>query len=177
MITDLRTLNLYCRLPSFKQKNIRCVKDVIQFADNIACFRWWLYFCSNQVIVIDHVDQLLYTLIHLRWPINYAKSFINASPVKVFLGNRINSLGPKGCPEIAITAERVRKLKRSLRRILQLHTVDALTLASMGGQCVAISRVILPAKLLLRSVYHVLNQSTQWRSMLSLDQGAYKELE
>lgn len=116
----------------------------------------------------DHCDLLIQTLEDLGWNINLEKSSIMPKTSIVYLGHKVTSEGLSGFPEIAITSERIRKLKRALRITLSKSSLTARRLASITGQCVAMSQVILPAKLLLRASYRLLRQRQSWDSLLEI---------
>ena len=73
----------------------------------------------------DHVDQVIHTLQDLGWIINLSKTDISPHTRKTYLGHRIDSCGQEGYPEISITPERIRKLKRSLNRALRSDRITA----------------------------------------------------
>lgn len=125
----------------------------------------------------DHCDLLIHTLSDLGWSINFEKSSLTPKTNVIYLGHKITSNGPSGYPEIAITSERIRKLKRSIRAALLRDNITARRLASITGQCVAMAQVILPAKLLLRAAYRLLRQRHSWDSTLQITADVVKELE
>lgn len=67
----------------------------------------------------------------------------------------ITSLGNFSYPEINISPLRIWKLKRARQ------------LAYIAGQCIALAKIIVPAKLLLRGVYKTLRQRKTWEMVLT----------
>ena len=124
----------------------------------------------------DHLDMLLHTLMDLGWHINQKKSATQPEYHKVYIGYVIKTDGPQGFPVIQITSERIQKLKRSLRNALKKECISARNLARIAGQCVAMSFVIRPAKLLLRNVYKLLSIRGSWEDSLSITAEARKDL-
>jgi hypothetical protein len=125
----------------------------------------------------DHCDLVLDTLGDLGWSINFEKSEIQAKTCAIYLGHKITSCGMSGYPEIAVTAARIRKLKRTIRRVLTRETIVARQLASFAGQCVAMAAVVLPAKLLLRACYRLLKTKNHWSSLLVINKEVRGELQ
>ncbi len=125
----------------------------------------------------NDAERLTSTLLRLGWRINWEKSSLSPSPSKVYIGFTVLTNTREGVPIIKITPERVRKLKRDIRRILKGNTVSARALARVAGQCISMTKVILPAKLLLRSVYRVLKTRNTWDAPLTLDPPARRDLE
>ena len=107
---------------------------------------------AQQATFTDHLDVLLDTLQDLGWHINRKKSSLLPEHVKAYIGYKIKTNGADGHPLIQISAERIRKLKRSLQKVCQQTVITARNLARVAGQCVAMSKAILPAKLMLRSI-------------------------
>lgn len=139
-----------------------------------------MIFCllmSDRRNFTDHCDQVISTLQDLGWSINYEKSDIRPKTSTIYLGHKISSCGKSGLPEIAVSSVRIRKLKRTIRRILTRDTIMARQLASFAGQCVAMALVVLPAKLLLRACYRLLKTRENWSTVLTINQDVRKELE
>ena len=124
----------------------------------------------------DHLDTVLHTLADLGWLVNMEKSHLNPSHSKQYLGYNVTSSGNSGYPEIAIVRDRVRKLKSSIKKLLTCENVSARKLASITGQCVSMTQVIVPAKLHLRECYRVLKQRTDWNDYVAMSPAAVSEL-
>ena len=242
LVIDLRQLNQSCNPPRFANEDVRTVKNLLCFNDDLAVvdlkdgflhvpvrreyrdllgFMWNgqyyrfkklpfglalspYYFCKilrpvvtylrslglrivlfvDDLILMsqpdcftDHLDQILHTLCDLGWTINYEKSSLTPRKEVTYLGYKVRSCGRSGFPEISVMGERIRKLRRSIHQALTDHSFTARCLASITGQCVAMSQVIMPAKLLLRSSYRLLRQRQHWESPLTLDPDVRRELQ
>ena len=135
---------------------------------------WILTACPQTIIAQKNV--LLNTLIRLGWMINYKKSSLVPETTKKWIGYVVSSSLSQGQPGILIPATRIRKLKKDIKRVLHQGQATARMIARIAGQCVAMAEVILPAKLLLRDVYRVLNQKRSWQDTVKLTQGAARDL-
>ncbi len=131
---------------------------------------------SHPATFTDHLDLLLNTLKDLGWKINEKKSSLLPEHEKVYIGYKIKTNGKEGLPSIQISLERIRKLRRSLHKVCQETTISARNLARIAGQCVAMSFVINPAKLLLRNVYRLLQQRDSWETKLVITKEAKQDL-
>ncbi len=135
-------------------------------------------FClmAKPCLMTDHKEFMLTSLEDLGWLVNFEKSVLIPKDNCVFVGFRVYSRGPNG-PYIKVLPEKLHKLKRSIRRCLNKSTVTARELARIAGQCVFISRAVLPGKLLLRNIYRVLSTRTSWDSIVQLTESALADLE
>lgn len=80
-------------------------------------------------------------------------------------------------PVIKIPGDRIRKLRHDIGRCLKSTSVTAKFLVRiLCGQCVSISRAIMPGKMRLLNAYRLLRSSDDWRSTLLLDQGTLDDL-
>ena len=131
---------------------------------------------SQEATFTDHLDLLLETLLDLGWHINRKKSSLHPEHQKVYIGYKLKTNGKEGHPSIQISSERIRKLKRSLQKVTQTSSISARNLALIAGQCVAMSFVIHPAKLLLRNVYRLLQQRNSWEDQLIITKEAMQDL-
>ena len=59
---------------------------------------------------------------------------------------------------------------------MKKKVLSARSLARISGQCIAMSKAIIPAKLLLRNIYKVLRKRTSWQNKLELETGCIKDL-
>ncbi len=103
----------------------------------------------------------------LGWTINFEKSSLQPSLSKKFIGYIIDNTGDNSV--IRVCPDRVRTLKKDISRALRNNVVTARALARIAGQCVSMSKCVLPAKLLLRNTYRLLATKTHWAQLLSID--------
>ena len=123
----------------------------------------------------DHVDFLVHTLNDLGWKINSGKSQLVPDVSCSFIGFDICSQGVNG-PWIKVMQSKVRKLKSAIRRALSLNLLSARQLARIAGQCIAMTKAVLPARLLLRNIYRTIASKRDWQSMLFLDKHCREDL-
>lgn len=126
--------------------------------------------------ISEDKSTLLNTFQRLGWFNGWDKCSLNPTTNKVFIGYNVLTDTAEGEPVIKVTSQRIRKLKKDIQRVLQQTSVSARTLARIAGQCISMSKVVCPAKLLLRNVYRVLKQRENWQSPLFLDTPARKDL-
>jgi len=112
---------------------------------------------------------LLQCLKDLGWYIKPEKCSLVPTSRIGFIGYTIDSNGDGGFPVLKVNSERVRKLKRDLKRLVTQGQCTKRQLARVAGQCVSMSRAVLPAKLLLRNTYRLLSQKFAWDDILKLD--------
>ncbi|MES9880717.1 MAG: reverse transcriptase domain-containing protein [Sedimenticola sp.] len=124
-----------------------------------------------------HKDILLHTLNKLGWFIKYEKCSLDPSTRINYIGYSIDSVGENCAPVLKINSERVRKLRNDLRRLLKKKTCSKRHLARIAGQCVSMSKAVLPAKLLLRNTYRLLSKCPLWDMTLTLDVPTLQDLE
>jgi hypothetical protein len=166
-----------CFSPFYFAKLIRPVVVFLRSLDiRVVAFVDDFILMSEPHTFTDHCDQIINTLKDLGWSINLDKSDLRPKTRAVYLGHKITTCGTTGYPEIAVTQERIRKLKRAIRLALKDNVVTARRLASITGQCVAMAQVILPAKLLLRTCYRLLKSRSSWSANLTLTQEVRQEL-
>ena len=60
--------------------------------------------------------------------------------------------------------------------MLRNSSISAKLLAHVAGQCVAMTKAILPGKLLLRNVYRLLSTKENWHSQLVIDKPSKDDL-
>ncbi len=103
----------------------------------------------------EHLDLAQYVLQECGWKINFGKSDLTLSPIWEFVGFRVSSDHNNKGPWIEVLPKKLRKLQRLLCSVLHdsRGQIKARTLARVTGQCIAMCRAILPAKLLLRNMY------------------------
>ena len=125
----------------------------------------------------DHRDFLLQTLKELGWSINLKKSQLKLDVNCGFVGFNVYSTGNNG-PWLQVMSGKVKKLKYHLRSSLCNvdNKITARHLARIVGQCVAMTRAVLPRKLLLRNAYRCLSKRHSWHDVLTMDQHTITDL-
>ena len=118
-------------------------------------------------LVYEHRNLFIDLLQSLGLTINFEKSDLVPSLSKTFIGYVIDNTCSRTI--IKVTPNRIRKVKKDIGRVLKHQSVTARGLARIAGQCVSMSKCILPAKLLLRNVYRLLKTRLTWRDVLKLD--------
>lgn len=121
----------------------------------------------------EHKATLLQTLRDLGWILNLEKCSLTPDTTKEYIGYKIVT---KGQPVLKIPNARVRKLRRSLEGVLRKTHVTARLLARIAGQCIAMTKAIVPGKLLLRNLYRLLAKKTAWDDILQIDQATRQDL-
>ena len=128
----------------------------------------------------DIIDSQIATLIHtfntLGILINWEKSQLNPSTEIEFIGYIIRTESSDGQVWIEIPKRRITRLRHDIKLVLNKGVVSARGLARISGQCISMSKAILPAKLLLRNLYRLLRSRTSWQDKLILDLGTIKDL-
>ena len=124
----------------------------------------------------DHKDFVLQVLEELGWQINVEKSKLERSTSAEFIGYIVYSNGKYG-PWIQVTHKKLHKLRRHIRYALSKEKIPAKFLAKIGGECIAMMKAIILAKLLLRNMYRTLASRDSWASDLTLDFHCTKDLQ
>lgn len=159
----------------------KCLRPVVTYLRNnglrVSLFVDDFFQMAQQSLALHQRDFLLDTLKDLGWDVNFEKSQLEPATSCVFIGYRVHSVGNKG-PWIQVLPEKVRKLKKVLRYTLNRfdRCVSARCLARIAGQCIAMMRAVLPAKLLLRNVYRTLSNKKSWEDKLWLNEQCVQDL-
>ena len=132
-------------------------------------------FMISQLLLQKQKQFALETLEKLGWQINYEKSKLIESTKCQFIGFNVFSEGPNG-PWIKVLPKKLHKLKCHIQVALSLRWVTAQFLAKIGGECIAMMRAVLPAKLLLQNLYHMLSYRSSWDSVLEVSEACIKDL-
>ncbi len=132
--------------------------------------------CSTEGDIVHHKDLLIETLSNLGWKINYAKSSLNPAKNILYIGYVIDTLTSADKPMLWIPQSRLSKLKHDIKRVIARGSTTARALARICGQCVSMTKVIIPAKLLLRNLYRLLKTKLSWQDTLHLDGSSIKDL-
>ena len=123
-----------------------------------------------------HRDELLLTLQRLGWQINMEKSHLTPAHQTNYIGYVLQTDDLGGIPMLRIPVERIRKLKKDIRRLLSQGTASARCIARVAGQCISMAKAVIPAKLLLRNMYRLLSRRTHWEDQLVLDTATQQDL-
>ena len=122
----------------------------------------------------DHKDFVVQTLQELGWHLNWKKCQLTPSKECIFVGFVISTCGE---PWIKVMSSKIRKLKRSIALLLEKQHVGVRQLARVLGQCISMTKAIIPGKLLLRNCYRVLATKKHWEdNSLVLSQAAKEDL-
>ena len=129
---------------------------------------------SSPTCMDEHKTLLVQTLENLGWIINQEKSSLNPETSKEYIGYKIIT---ERQPMLKIPNARIRKLKRSLVGILQKTHATARLLARIAGQCISMTKAIIPGKLLLRNLYRLLAKKKGWDDVLEIDQATRQDFQ
>ena len=132
------------------------------------------FLTSTKEKINSHKTVLLKTLRNLGLTVNWEKSSLDPEMTKEFIGYKVCTAG---IPTLKIPNARIKKLKKTIIRVLNLVGVRARVLARIAGQCIAMAKAILPGKLLLRNVYRLLATKKSWDQELILDAATRTDLE
>ena len=119
-------------------------------------------------------DILLSMLSRLGIQINKEKSSLTPQHEKTYIGFIVST--EREAPIISIPHIRIYKLKRDIKRVLSKTSVSARTLARVAGQCIALTKAIIPGKL-LQNVYQLLATRSTWDDMFRLNTSATEDLQ
>lgn len=131
--------------------------------------------CAKNSDITSHTDLVLNTLRQLGFHINLEKSSLNPEHSKEFLGYVI--VTNEDSVFLKVPKQRIHKVRSDIRRVLSRPSIRARTLARVIGQCVAMTKAILPGKLKLREAYRLLRSKTSWDSNLIWTDTARENLE
>lgn len=128
-------------------------------------------------VIEHHRDILLQTLQKVGVSVNFEKSDLVPSHRKEYIGYMIDTTYNSQYVWLSIPQKRITKLKHDIIRVLKKRSSTARNLARITGQCISMSKAVLPGKLLLRNLYRLLKQRTCWQDVLQLDKSAIADLE
>ena len=109
----------------------------------------------KEMYIVDHTDFIVQTFKDLGWSLNFEKCDLILSTQKTFVGFHISTDGLEG-PWIIVLPQKIHKLRRAIKSCLLKNNINARGLARTTGQCISMTKAILPAKLILRNCYRVL---------------------
>lgn len=130
---------------------------------------------AQDACIIEQRDLLLSLLQELGLQVNFEKSSVTPSYSKEYIGYIICSNTDKGVC-IKIPNRRITKLRHDINVVIKRGYVTARGLARITGQCVSMAKAIIPAKLLLRNLYRLLQKRGSWQDKLLLDKGSIQDL-
>lgn len=164
--------------PYFFHKIIRCVVQALR-KQNV---RMMAYVDDFMLMagrdLIDAQKKILLDMLRdLGFLINWRKSMIDPDSTVTFLGHVLDSMGSEGVPEIRVTMEKVRVLRKDIRRAIQQGRISARILARIAGQCIFATQAVIPGKLLLRNIYRQIAQRQSWDQVMLLQDATLKELD
>jgi len=118
---------------------------------------------------LEHTTCTLSILDQLGWQVNFEKSDLMPSQSKEFLGLLVGTTGP---PSFKAPPHKSHALRHNIDHLLRLFRqqgqVPVQKLAAVISQGVALTKAILPAKLLLCNAYHNITQRANWNSLVPL---------
>ena len=154
----------------------KVLRPVVQYLrENLLRVNLWVddfLLMSEKRFACDHKDLLLNTLEELGWIVNYEKSDLSDSTDCTYVGFEIESNGPGGIPWLQVTKKRVTKLKKDIHRCLSKESITS----CVAGQCVSMTKAVLPAKLLLQNIYKYIAQRQAWDELTFLPSSVTQEL-
>ena len=163
--------------PYFFCKILRSIANHLRSLQLRVCFYMDdILLMASAEKMVEHSNLLLLTLQRLGWQVNWEKSQLQPTQQICYIGYKISTDHPDGNPILQIPVERIRKLRKNIRHILTKGVCSARSLARIAGQCVSMSKAVLPAKLLLRNIYRLLRRRTHWEDNLVLDTPTCKDL-
>ncbi len=137
-----------------------------------------LFVMTHASTLTDHREFCLQSLEDLGLTVNFDKCDLQGNTVCDHIGYRIYSTSARG-PWIEILPKKIQKLRRNISRVLRSPSgmCSARVLARIAGQCVAMTKAVLPAKLLLRNLYRIIARRTSWDEPLTLDVSCRHDLQ
>jgi len=132
---------------------------------------------ATDSVIYGQKDILLQTLEKLGINVNYEKSDLEPSYSKEYIGYIIDTVYDKEFVWLKITQKRITKVKHDISKVIKKGLATARSLAIITGQCISMSKAILPGKLLLRNLYRLLKQRRNWQDTLIINSSAKADLE
>jgi len=146
---------------------------------------WVMAYMDDFIIIghshqqaLEHTTCTLSILNQLGWQVNFEKSNLMPSQSKEFLGLLIDTTST---PSFKVPPRKSHVLWHNIDHLLHLFRqqgqVPVQKLASVIGQGVALTKAILPAKLLLCNAYHNTAWRANWNSLVPLSAATILDLE
>lgn len=156
--------------PYFFCKLIRQIIQYLRTEGLSICSYVDEFILADKPLSIDESKaKLIHTLQRLGYFINFEKSQTHPDFTAKFIGYIVQTNKDKDTIWLCIPRDRINKVKHDIRRIVKAKTVSARGLARIAGQIVSMSKVLVPAKLLLRNVYRLLKTRQSWQDKLTID--------
>ena len=163
--------------PYFFSKTLRPVVQFLRQNDvKTVCYVDDFIAADSEIAISDKKEFLLKTLIRLGYTINFEKSNLIPNQRQLYIGYIIITNKTPNKIFIQIPATRLKHLRHDINRALKKGKLSARALAKITGQCISMSKAILPAKLLLRNIYRDLSTRTSWQDTIILSDSAIKDL-
>ena len=121
------------------------------------------------VKIIETKDWILKEFANLGWYLDFEKRNLVPSHETKSIGYILKIQEEKDSVRLTIPKERINTLKKEICRILKKGHATARGLAKVTGQCVSMTKAVLPAKLLLRNIYRCLAKKSSWQDTLNID--------
>ena len=164
--------------PYFFSKTLRPVVQYLRQNDiKAVCYVDDFIAADAEVNIEVKKDFVLHTLTRLGFTINFKKSNLVPNQSQMFIGYIIQTNKVPGKIFIQIPKHRINRLRHDIQRAIKNGKLSARALAKITGQCISMSKAILPAKLLLRNIYRDLATRSSWQDILVLSESALKDLQ
>lgn len=132
---------------------------------------------DNEHLIYESRDFVIDVLKKLGWFINFKKSDLEPTHSKKFIGFVIDTNTCHNSVILKVPKDRIQKLKHDIKRLKLKGQASARFIARLCGQCVSMTKAILPAKLMLRNLYRLLSTKASWQDVLTLDEASANDLD
>lgn len=127
--------------------------------------------CLNSTQIVTSILE------SMGWNINKEKSILTPTPTLEYLGFIIST---KKTPQISITPEKLRNLKKQIRYLrnqASQNSIPARKLAKLIGTLISNSHAMEPTLVMSRHLMSCLTTKGNWDSLVTLDSDALEELD
>lgn len=131
---------------------------------------------ANEQFIVEHRDTVLDILNKLGIVVNLEKSSLTPECKKEYIGYIIDTDYLDKYVWLQIPQKRITKVLHDIDRVLKKGRISARALARITGQCISMSKAVLPAKLKLRNLYRLLKTRHSWQDILVLDNSSLTDL-